>query len=105
MEIDAKLAQECVENFADIMQNGNLETIRTAYSSSVSFATPELAEWLNNGGYLSGTNHIEISFGIYTESVADQLNIPELAGRITAFIWPKKPGEIYNPYNVGNLLP
>lgn len=103
--VPSDIAQECMQQFNSIMNGSNLGVIKESFTNSVTFKTPEFAAWLNDNDYLENTTNIRISFGIYTEDAAEKLNIPELAGRLTTFVWPEKSGETFDPYNAGELAP
>jgi hypothetical protein len=103
--IPPEIAQECMKYFNTIMNGSDLGPIKQSFSSSVTFKTPEFAEWLIDNKYLENTTTIRISFGIYTEAAAEELHIPELAGRLTAFVWPINNGEEKPPFNLGQTKP
>ncbi len=103
--VPSTLAQQCIDYYYEIMNGEDPGNIKDALSYSVTFKTPEFSNWLKNNEYLENTTTIKISFGIYTEAVAQELNIPELAGRLTAFVVPERQGETYDPYNIGELFP
>jgi hypothetical protein len=111
------VAVECMQNFERIMQGDDLDTIKQCFTTSITFRTPELAEWLQSNNHLTDTVTIKVSFGVYTAAAAKQLGKPEHEGRLTAFIWPEKEGaEMATdagdggdgkgaPFNLGELNP
>ena len=103
--VPSNLAQQCIDYYYEVMNGDDPGSIKDAISYSVTFKTPEFASWLRSNEYLENTTTIKISFGIYTEAVAEELNIPELAGRLTAFVVPEKEGETFDPYNTGTINP
>lgn len=88
--VPPEVAVECMENFERIMQGGDPDAIRQCFTTSITFKTPELAEWLQTNNHLTDTVTIKISFGVYTAAAAKLLGKPEHEGRLTAFIWPEK---------------
>jgi len=112
MEVPVALAQECMANYSSIMLSGDLGPITAAYTATVSFNTPEFAEWLAKNNYLQTTTQLTIAFGIYTQAAAEQIGKPEYAGRLTTFVWPvtggegsKGDGDDKPPFNGGILVP
>ena len=124
MVVSSKTAEACMSNYETIVKGSDLKAINSSFSTSINFATPELAEWLNTNGYLKNSVSIRICPGIYTEAVVKELNLPEkYIGRLTAFIWPEKPLDAanlleavrdgangdddpdYEPFNLADLKP
>lgn len=103
--VPSEIAQACMQNFNSIMTGNSIETIKKSFTNSVTFRTVEFAAWLNDNSYLEDTTSIKLSFGIYTADAAEALGIPELEGRLTAFVLPQKSGETFDPYNVGEIHP
>jgi len=104
-EVPLEIAHECMQHFNTIMNGNNLEIIKESFSSSVTFQTPAFASWLAENNYLENTTEIKLSFGIYTTNAAERLNVPHLAGRLTAFVWPINANTENPPFNVGTLAP
>ena len=105
MEVSIDLALECMSEFASVMQENNLDPIHDAFTESVVFDTAGFASWLVSNNYLATTDKLRISFGIYTANAANELDVPQYEGRMTAFIWPVKDTTEYAPYNTGELVP
>jgi hypothetical protein len=91
-------------NFETIMQGQDLEPIHGAFTSSVTFNTPDFKTWLESNGYLENTSGIRVSMGIYTQAAAEELRIPQSAGRLTVFVWPIN-NDNDPPFNLGSGTP
>jgi hypothetical protein len=91
-------------NFESIMQSQDLQPIHAAFTTSVSFNTPDIKDWIVGNGYFDNTTSFRISMGIYTQAAADELRIPQSAGRLTVFIWPVSDSD-EPPFNVGSGTP
>jgi len=105
MQISPELARACMDNYEQVMKSDNLKPIQDSFSVSVSFSTPEFAEWLHQHNYLETSAQLNLTFGIYTPEVAREIGKPEYAGRLTTFVWPIVDGEAMAPFNGGELKP
>ncbi len=105
MEIAPELANECMNNYSQIIKLGSLQPLLSSYTASVTYSTKDFAEWLQQNKYLETSTELRISMGVYTDNVAKQVGKPEYTGRLTTFIWPIVDGEAKAPFNVGDLNP
>ena len=98
-----RVATACMQEFENLMKGEDLQKIHQAFTSSISFNTPEIAQWLTDNDYLARTQRITIGLGIYTPTESKELSGSE--GRITVFIFPEEEGKENDPFNLGTLTP
>jgi hypothetical protein len=119
-EVEADLAQGCIDAFEALMKDGaSFNTMKHAYTKSVSFGTAALGQWLMKHEQQSDFNKLKICLGIYTEAMVKAHKLPaDYQGRLTVFLWPHKDEMIAKitdpittimmdapPFNLGDLKP
>jgi len=121
--VDPTLAQSCIDDYEILYKSSANSTILRAFTSSVSFSSPDLVTWLGEvcKPGATDTNNLRICFGIYNiRMMSAYPEISQHLNRLTVFIWPyndnKKAsylkedkvvrggGEV-PPYNIGSLYP
>lgn len=99
------IARECMQKYDDLMRGSDVNKMHQAFTDTVTFTTPDLAEWLNANDYLQNTDDIRICFGVYTPEGARESGKADNEGRVTVFICPMRNGVEIDCYNGGGNGP
>jgi hypothetical protein len=104
--VDPELAAGCVANYEKMYTSNDAALIQKAYTSSVSFPSISVSNFLESAVAVAET--LEIKFGVYTAEFKQKY--PEVEeGRLTVFLYTKTNLGLgappYDVYNTGTPLP